>query len=188
MFRIVVAILLLFVVSCGAPAAVVPTSSPSATPSSAESASPTATPTETPAGSVVASPTPATLLTAAEVDALGTALAVERFSHAQYAQVLADLGDVRPFSNITDAEAQHVDQIKTLMTRYAVAIPADATTGVVHYASLPLACVAAASNEQQVVTTYDELLTATTRADLLTLFGNLREVSLDNHLVAFTRC
>lgn len=189
MLRAVITTLLFVLIACGTPAAqIAPTSAPPSEPAaSSPTVAPSASASAEPEESEPASPTAPTALTTAQADALRTALAVERYSYASYQQVLSDFGGVRPFDNIAPAEQQHVDAIKTLFTRYALAIPADAT-GVTSYASVPLACVAAAANEQQLVSTYDQLIAVTTQADILFVYRNLRSASLDNHLPAFTRC
>lgn len=51
-------------------------------------------------------------LTVAEIHALNETLDDEYRSWASYDQVIADFGDVRPFSNIRAAEARHIENVR----------------------------------------------------------------------------
>lgn len=86
------------------------------------------------------------LLPQAEIEVLHEALDDEYRAWATYGQVLADFGAVRPFSNILDAEARHVQALKGLFVRHGLPIPANTWPGrVARHASLKQACEAAAA-------------------------------------------
>ena len=130
-----------------------------------------------------------TILNTAERDALAAALDDEYKSRETYAQVIRDFGEVRPFINIVEAEARHIEALLALFKRYGIAAAeniwaAKAPT----FASVSAACAAAVQGEIENVTLYDRLLQSTTRADILDVFQALRAASQDRHLPAFQRC
>jgi hypothetical protein len=130
-----------------------------------------------------------TTLDETEVRALHEALDDEYRAWATYDQVIADFGEVRPFSNIREAEARHIEALRVLFWRYGVAVPANPWLGkVTRYASLREACEAGVAAEIENAALYERLLASTRRADILTVFRNLREASQERHLPAFQRC
>ena len=62
-------------------------------------------------------------LTEAEIHVLNEALDDEYHSWAIYDQVIADFGEVRPFSHIREAEARHIEALCTLFSLYGLAGP-----------------------------------------------------------------
>jgi hypothetical protein len=129
------------------------------------------------------------VLTDIEVRALDEALDDEYHAWATYDQVIADFGEVLPFSNIRQAEARHIDALCALFARYGVPVPANPWPGrVERYASLQAACAAAAEAEIANGAMYDRLLRATARPDILAVLRNLQEASQQRHLPAFQRC
>ena len=62
-----------------------------------------------------------TILNAAERDALAAALDDEYKSRETYAQVIRDFGELRPFINIVEAEARHIEALLALFKRYGIA-------------------------------------------------------------------
>ena len=128
-------------------------------------------------------------LTQAEIDALHEALDDECQAWATYGQVLADFGEVRPFSNIREAEARHVQALSGLFVRYGVPIPENTWTGrVARYASLKQACEAAVAAEIANGALYERLLTSTRRPDIVEVLRKLQQASQQRHLPAFQRC
>ena len=78
-----------------------------------------------------------------EIQALNEALNDEYLAWATYDQVIADFGDVPPFSNIREAEARHIEAICTLFARYGLPVPENPWPGKVErYANLQAACAA----------------------------------------------
>jgi hypothetical protein len=125
----------------------------------------------------------------AEIRALEEALDDEYRAWATYDQVIKDFGEVRPFSNIREAEARHIEALHRLFTAYALPIPDNPWPGrVERYASVREACEAGVAAEIENGQLYDRLLAATDRADLLAVFRNLQQASQQRHLEAFRRC
>jgi hypothetical protein len=128
-------------------------------------------------------------LSESEVAHLIAALDDEYQARATYAQVIADFGDVRPFSNIVDAEDRHARALITLFDRYGVPVPPDTWPDrAPRYGSLREACEAGVAAEVANAELYDELLAGTERADIREVYENLREASQERHLPAFRRC
>lgn len=117
------------------------------------------------------------------------ALDDEYQARATYAQVIADFGNVRPFSNIVEAEDRHARALIRLFERYGIPVPPDTWPGrAPRYISLREACEAGVAAEVANAGLYDELLSGTDRADIREVYENLREASQERHLPAFRRC
>ena len=130
-----------------------------------------------------------TPLSAPEVQALQDALDDEYRAWATYDQVIADFGDIPPFSNIRDAEARHIEALTVLFARYGLEIPVNPWPGkVTRYDSVSVACHAGVAAEVENGALYERLLASTQRPDILTVFRNLQEASQQRHLPAFQRC
>jgi hypothetical protein len=87
-------------------------------------------------------------LTTAEIRALEETLDDEYRAWATYDQVIADFGEVRPFTNIREAEARHIGALHMLFARYGLAVPENPWPGKVErYASLHAACEAGVAAE-----------------------------------------
>jgi hypothetical protein len=128
-------------------------------------------------------------LTETEIHALNEALDDEYLAWATYDQVIADFGEVPPFSNIREAEARHIEALYTLFARYGMVVPENHWPGkVARYASLQAACEAGVAAEIANGEMYERLLGATQRPDILTVLRNLQEASQQRHLAAFQRC
>lgn len=124
-----------------------------------------------------------------EIQALGEALDDEYRAWATYNQVVADFGEVPPFSNIRDAEGRHIAALCGLYVRYGLPVPENPWPGkVARYASLKEACEAGVSAEIENGEMYDRLLRATERPDIVRVLRNLQEASQQRHLPAFQRC
>jgi hypothetical protein len=128
-------------------------------------------------------------LTAAEIEALHQALDDEYRAWATYDQVIADFGDVPPFSNIRDAEARHIEALLALFSRYGLNVPPNPWPGKVErYAGLREACEAGVAAEIENAALYERLVASTHRTDILAVFRNLQAASQQRHLPAFRRC
>jgi hypothetical protein len=128
-------------------------------------------------------------LTEAEIHALNEALDDEYLAWATYDQVIADFGEMPPFSNIREAEARHIEALCTLFARYGLPVPENPWPGkVARYASLQAACEASVAAEIANGEMYERLLGETQRPDILTVLHNLQEASQKRHLPAFERC
>jgi len=130
-----------------------------------------------------------TTLNEIEATALHEALDDEYHAWATYDQVIQDFGLVRPFSNIRDAEARHIEALLTLFDQYELTSPPNPWPGRVdRYPSLRDSCAAAAEAEIANAALYGRLLASTDRSDILMVFRNLRDASQERHLPAFRRC
>ncbi|HEX6133528.1 MAG TPA: hypothetical protein VFZ24_06180 [Longimicrobiales bacterium] len=107
-----------------------------------------------------------------------------------YTRVLADLGNVAPFTNIRDAEWMHVGALANLYVKRDLTVPASTwnSGNVPAYATVQAACAAAVDAEIDLVIMYDRLLLQSLPADVERVFENVREASLENHLPAFQQC
>lgn len=128
-------------------------------------------------------------LNESEIRALHEALDDEYRAWATYDQVIADFGEVPPFSNIRDAEARHIQAVCALFGRYGLSVPENRWPGrVARYASLQAACEAGVAAEIANGEMYQRLLAATQRPNILTVLHNLQQASQQRHLPAFQRC
>jgi hypothetical protein len=128
-------------------------------------------------------------LSDAEAEALTRAIQEEFGAQALYESVLDTFGSVIPFNAIAQAEAQHATALVNLANKYGVAIPefpsADALPS---FTTLAKACQAGVDAEIADAALYDELMAVTTHSDLLRVYTNLQNASLNNHLPAFEAC
>lgn len=130
-----------------------------------------------------------TILMEQEIEALHEALDDEYRAWTTYDQVIADFGEVRPFSNIREAEGRHIDALVVLFSRYELTIPANPWPGQVdRYPDLQAACEAGVEAEIANGEMYDRLLEMTERPDILDVLRSLQAASQRRHLPAFQRC
>jgi hypothetical protein len=129
------------------------------------------------------------ILSPTEEQALRDALDDEYRAWATYDQVIRDFGAERPFINIREAEARHIEALRTLFQRYELGIPENNYLDQVpHFESMRQACEAGIEAEVENAALYERLLQSTDRADILAVFGNLQRASQERHLPAFRRC
>ena len=128
-------------------------------------------------------------LTDAEVSALTAALQDEHNAKALYEQVLADLGSVRPFTQILKAEERHIAAIEKIFARYGVQVPT-VTAGAdgLSFAALTDACAAGVAAEKANVALYDELFAQVEKADVTRVLTALQRASQSSHLPALEAC
>jgi len=124
-----------------------------------------------------------------EVEALHDALDDEYRAWATYDRVIRDFGDVRPFVNIRDAEARHIEALRSLFRFYGLEVPPNTwPERVAPFADVQQACDAGVEAEIENARLYVRLLQATERPDILAVFVRLRDASQTRHLPAFRRC
>jgi hypothetical protein len=127
-------------------------------------------------------------------DALVTmlTLAIQDEYHAYwtYNGVLEDLGKVKPFTSIENAEDQHVGAVSKLFTKRGLAVPASTWSleNVPRFNALVDACEAGVDAEVENYTMYDGFLGGDLPSDVEKVFTNLRDASKLNHLPAFENC
>ena len=121
--------------------------------------------------------------------ALLQALDDEYKSWTTYDQVIKDFGEVRPFINIRDAEARHIEALLGLFRQYGVTPPSNQWIGnTPKFTSVKAACEASVTGEIENVALYDRLLKSTSKQDILNVYNALRTASQERHLPAFQRC
>lgn len=127
--------------------------------------------------------------------ALASALQDERHAEAYYSVVLAKFGDVKPFSNIIEAERRHEAMLLDLYKTYGVSVPengyANGTVKVPEApASLVDACKSGIDAEIANRDLYDKQLlpAVSSYPDITSVMQRLRDASEKNHLAAFQRC
>lgn len=122
-------------------------------------------------------------------EAMVEAINDEYRARAFYTTVIEKFGNVRPFSNIVQAEDRHVQLWNHLFTKYGLPIPEDTFAGKIEAPdTLNAACQMGVEAEIANVKMYDNFLTFIKEPDLRTAFTQLRHVSQNNHLRAFERC
>jgi hypothetical protein len=121
---------------------------------------------------------------------LGLAIQDEYRTQGTYAKVLAEHGDVTPFSNILVAETAHVGSLSALYAAREWPVPGSdwQPEDIPSFATLLLACEAGVALEEANVALYDGLLAGELPADVRTVFLNLQAASRDHHQPAFARC
>ncbi len=113
----------------------------------------------------------------------------EQHAYAVYQTVIEQFGNVRPFTNIQRAEAQHVSAWEFLFARYGIPVPKIPTFEVPTFASITEACQLGAQAEVANFDLYDTMLsTFDPYPDIHQVAQNLRNASELNHLSAFQQC
>lgn len=125
----------------------------------------------------------------ASVEALQFLLQDERRAEALYAAVIQKHGEVRPFSNIIEAERRHQGALEELFEIHALPVPPNPWKD--KKAESPgtfnAACQAGVKAEEENVALYDRLMKTVQESDLLEVFERLRWASQERHLPAFRR-
>lgn len=129
------------------------------------------------------------LLEEKEIKALELALEDEYKSWATYNQVIKDFGEVRPFINIRESEARHIEALLSIYRFYDIVPPINKWIDTApHYSTLNEACISALKGEIENVALYDILLKSTNKTDILAIYNALRTASMERHTPAFKRC
>ena len=130
-----------------------------------------------------------TPLTDAEKDALQKAILEEYKAYNLYESVLSQLGTVTPFDLISRAEQQHIEALTRQAEKYGVSVPANPGLDVTPvFTDLAVACQAGVKAEIEDAALYDTLKAVTDHEDILRVYTNLQNASLQNHLVEFQTC
>jgi len=111
-------------------------------------------------------------------------------SRAMYRLVIATFGDVRPFTNIVEAEGRHIEALLPLFAKYNITVPSDDWASRVEApVSIQDACREGVEAEIENAQMYDRLLGSTLDyADVQAVLLRLQRASKENHLPAFQRC
>lgn len=134
--------------------------------------------------------TSATGQSATDADALRQALDDEYRAEAIYAAVIEKFGEVRPFTNIIQAEQRHSDRAKAQMDRLGIDFePVNPLLGTIAPPeSVLAACQQAVEAEVENIALYDRLLPAIEDAQVRETLTALQSASRERHLPAFQRC
>lgn len=122
-------------------------------------------------------------------NAILSALDDERKAKAFYGAVLAKYGEIRPFSNIVNAEARHESALAALLTKYGIEVPADAWASrkIDVPSTLQATFPAAIKLEQENIALYDGFLKFVKEEDIKAVMSQLQWASQERHLPAFQR-
>jgi hypothetical protein len=107
---------------------------------------------------------------------------------ATYEAIMGQFGAVQPFVSIARSEERHVAALVTLFERYGLDVPAAPEFDVPEFDTLQDACDAGVQAEIADATLYDQLFEVVTAPDIIRVFTNLQNASLNNHLPAFEAC
>ena len=137
--------------------------------------------------------TPTTVPTVPPSSALSSALtevlAQERYALVTYQNVVAKLGNYRPFTNIITSEKQHVATVSALMTLHNVPVPSAPGTGAASPATPSAACQLGVTTETAIIALYQkDIPLVKAYPDVVQAFTNLLDASQYGHLPAFLRC
>jgi hypothetical protein len=124
-------------------------------------------------------------------DALLTALDDEYKAYATYSAVISKEGSIRPFSMIINAENQHIESLKALMSDYKIEIPENKYLGNISISgTVTELCTIGKEAEIANAKLYRERLIPQVSAfsDITEVFTNLMNASQNNHLRAFEKC
>ena len=111
-------------------------------------------------------------------------------SRATYLSVIRKFGDVRPFTNIAEAEGRHIEALISLFKKYGFPVPEDTWASRIKTPqTLMEACRAGVKDEIENAEMYDRLLASTKEyPDVQKVLMRLQRASVENHLTAFQRC
>ncbi len=109
----------------------------------------------------------------------------EYLARAEYRFIINEYGSVRPFSNIIQAEEQHINMLVPLFTTYGFAVPEDnAEEHIVVPKDLKEALETGVQAEIDNIGMYETFLNKSLPEDVRDVFERLKNAS-GNHLQAF---
>ena len=126
----------------------------------------------------------------ASTDALALALEDEYRAEAMYEAVMAAHGEVRPFSNIIQAERRHSARVREKMTRLGIKFSdTNPFLGKIKApATLLDACQQGVDAEIENIALYDKILPTIADSQVKATLTDLQWASRERHLPAFQRC
>ena len=109
----------------------------------------------------------------------------EHLAEAEYLDVLARHGDIRPFSNIVQSERRHVEALETLFDQFGYEVPKNrGAQYVLPTETVDEALEACVEGEKHNIEMYRVFLERELPADVAEVFASLKEAS-ENHLETF---
>ncbi len=128
-------------------------------------------------------------LTDAEVEGLQAAIVEEYMAYNTYAEIIEEYGQVTPFSRIVNAEQKHASALIRLADYYSVEVPEnEGITFDLAYTNLTEACQVGVEIETIDGADLQKLISETENPNLIKVYTNLMNASLEKHLVAFEAC
>lgn len=128
-------------------------------------------------------------LSTAEVESLQAAIMEEYMAYNTYSEIIVQYGQVTPFSRIVKAEYQHASALIRLADYYNVEVPENAgQTFDFSYTTLAEACQVGVEIETLDAADLQKLISETENPNLIRVYTNLMNASLNKHLVAFEAC
>lgn len=110
-------------------------------------------------------------------------------AYETYSKIIEKFGEVNPFVNIKEAEANHYSALIPLLQKYEVAVPFNDWAEKVEVPKTFVECcevgVAAEINN---IAMYDNLISYIKEEDVKDILFRLQAASFNNHLPAFRRC
>lgn len=110
-------------------------------------------------------------------------------AYETYTKIIEKFGEVRPFVNIKEAEANHYSALIHLLQKYSVPVPINDWTEKIEIPKTLIECcelgVAAEINN---IAMYDHLISYVQEEDIKDTLFRLQAASYNNHLPAFRRC
>ena len=128
-----------------------------------------------------------TPLSEAEAAGLIDAIEEEYTARALYESIMGTFGEVAPFAEISASEAKHAATLIRQAEKYGLDVPAydPSSYDFPAFSTLDEAYQAGIDAEIADAALYDELMVDVTHSDLVRVYTNLQNASLDNHLVSF---
>ena len=106
---------------------------------------------------------------------LNKALMDEYHARDTYRKIIDTFGEIRPFSNIVQAEQRHIDFLLPLYKKYSIAVPPEPdTTGMAVPATVAEAYKIAVQAERKISASMMSCLQAQTNKMFLLFFGDCR--------------
>ncbi|MBS9782773.1 MAG: DUF2202 domain-containing protein [Arcobacter sp.] len=105
-----------------------------------------------------------------------------------YSNVINKFGNVRPFSNIIEAEIRHYEHTLVLLQKYGIEEPFVKEEQIELPNTLQECCELGIAGEIRNIAMYEHLLSYVQEDDVRDLFYRLQAASYNNHLPAFRSC
>ena len=119
-------------------------------------------------------------------DMLTYAIQDEYMAQATYDYIISEFGNNRPFSNIINSEANHIELLKPLLEKYASIPTNNAKDIILNFETIQEAYKAGVAAEIDNIKMYETFLSKELPDDVKVVFTELLNAS-KNHLQAFSR-
>ena len=124
-----------------------------------------------------------------ESNLLQEAILEEFGAYNLYQYIAENYYDMKPFKSIMQSELKHIDTLIRQAEKYNVPVPENpGLESEPVFENLEDACQAGVDAELADAALYDKLLPSIAQSDIIRVFNNLKDASLNNHLPAFEKC